>query len=374
MQLKLHENIKRYRKENNLTQESLAEALGVTIGAVSKWENGNTVPDITTLMELANIFNISMDELLGYDKSDKNIEAMISSIKDAYREHNFEDAVKIANAALMRYPHTFKVLYACAEMYYLKHIEGSNDNDTDTAIELLNRSMEYLSQNDDPDISEYSIRFMIATLYRKKDPEKALSELKKIDYDGCNSSAISEILMDMGKMDEALEYSTTALLLNFADQFRILNNMALQIASSGKQKDIKNAIEIADATITVIDTYNIKDKITYISKLKSLVIITKAWWYSCLGDITEMKRCIDDAFFLAVSFDKSGVSSDMSTSIRFYFKKKKSYSYDTIGTSAVAGIDALFTQDDDIVSKKNAKYMDNVIKYWNSLKKSHNVT
>ena len=53
MQLNLHENIKKYRKEMGLTQEALAEAFGVTVGAVSKWESGNTVPDIVTLMELA---------------------------------------------------------------------------------------------------------------------------------------------------------------------------------------------------------------------------------------------------------------------------------------------------------------------------------
>lgn len=40
MKLKLHENIKNYRKEKGLTQEKLAEALGVTVGAVSKWGNG----------------------------------------------------------------------------------------------------------------------------------------------------------------------------------------------------------------------------------------------------------------------------------------------------------------------------------------------
>jgi DNA-binding XRE family transcriptional regulator len=39
MQLKLNENIKKYRKSMNLTQEELAEAFGVTVGAVSKWES-----------------------------------------------------------------------------------------------------------------------------------------------------------------------------------------------------------------------------------------------------------------------------------------------------------------------------------------------
>ena len=45
MQHNLNENIKKYRKEMNLTQADLAEAFGITEGAVSKWESGNTVPD-----------------------------------------------------------------------------------------------------------------------------------------------------------------------------------------------------------------------------------------------------------------------------------------------------------------------------------------
>ena len=50
MQLKLSENIKKYRKDMSLTQEALAEVLGVTVGAVSKWENGNNVPDVLMMM------------------------------------------------------------------------------------------------------------------------------------------------------------------------------------------------------------------------------------------------------------------------------------------------------------------------------------
>ena len=45
MQHNLNENIKKYRKEMNLTQADLAEAFGITEGAVSKWESGNTVPE-----------------------------------------------------------------------------------------------------------------------------------------------------------------------------------------------------------------------------------------------------------------------------------------------------------------------------------------
>ena len=102
MQLKLSENIKRYRKEMNLTQEELAEALGVTIGAVSKWENGNNVPDIMTLMELANFFNISMDELLSFDMSSKKIEDMCKKMDEYSINHRFDEAISVVNDAVSR--------------------------------------------------------------------------------------------------------------------------------------------------------------------------------------------------------------------------------------------------------------------------------
>ncbi len=55
----------RIRKENNYTQETIANKLNVTAQAVSKWENDVTSPDIDTLIMLADIFNISIDELVG---------------------------------------------------------------------------------------------------------------------------------------------------------------------------------------------------------------------------------------------------------------------------------------------------------------------
>ena len=57
-------NLKNIRKKNNLTQDELAEKLSVTRQAVSNWENGKTEPDIETLTKIAQIFDISIDELV----------------------------------------------------------------------------------------------------------------------------------------------------------------------------------------------------------------------------------------------------------------------------------------------------------------------
>lgn len=63
MKLKLATNIHTLRKERALTQEQLAEALGVTIGAVSKWESSTTTPELEMLMEIADFFEVSVDNL-----------------------------------------------------------------------------------------------------------------------------------------------------------------------------------------------------------------------------------------------------------------------------------------------------------------------
>ena len=56
--------IKDIRKKNNLTQKQLADKLNVTYQAVSKWENGKNVPDISTLQQISKEFNLNIDEIL----------------------------------------------------------------------------------------------------------------------------------------------------------------------------------------------------------------------------------------------------------------------------------------------------------------------
>ena len=63
--LKLNETISFYRKKQGLTQEALAQALGVTNQSVSKWESGQCCPDISLIPQLADMFGIYIDELFG---------------------------------------------------------------------------------------------------------------------------------------------------------------------------------------------------------------------------------------------------------------------------------------------------------------------
>ena len=69
--MKLCEKLQKIRKENNITQEGLADRLNVSRQAVSKWESGMAYPDTEKLIQISKIFNISLDELIN-DNGDKN--------------------------------------------------------------------------------------------------------------------------------------------------------------------------------------------------------------------------------------------------------------------------------------------------------------
>ena len=70
-QEKIGSFIKQIRKDNNLTQKELADKLGVTYQAVSKWENGLNIPDIGIIKEISKLYNIEVNEILDGEKKKK---------------------------------------------------------------------------------------------------------------------------------------------------------------------------------------------------------------------------------------------------------------------------------------------------------------
>jgi transcriptional regulator with XRE-family HTH domain len=76
--------IKKLRRERDITQEQLAEYIGITSRAISQWECDRTAPDISQLPALANIFEVSADQLLGIDvdNKEKRIQSLFNEADD----------------------------------------------------------------------------------------------------------------------------------------------------------------------------------------------------------------------------------------------------------------------------------------------------
>lgn len=127
MNIYFSENIKRLRKERDLTQEALADFLGISFQAVSKWERGESYPDIELLPTIADFFSISTDELLGVDKA-KN-EAEILELCEKFDKRKYAGSEGpigyFMKDAYEKYPADFRI--AIRYMQHLQAISNSRE-------------------------------------------------------------------------------------------------------------------------------------------------------------------------------------------------------------------------------------------------------
>lgn len=105
MNINLGNKIRELRKQKNISQEILANDLGVTFQAVSKWENGSAMPDVTLIPAIASFFGVSTDELFNFNlyEIEKNVTA-ITEEYSKYYDSDKEKAEKILREGLKKYP------------------------------------------------------------------------------------------------------------------------------------------------------------------------------------------------------------------------------------------------------------------------------
>lgn len=104
------ENIMILRKKKKVTQEQLADFCGVTKASVSKWETGQSMPDILLLPRIAGYFGVTIDELVGYRAylTKEQIQKIYEELSVEFAEKNFQDAMKKARMYVKQY-------YSCYE-------------------------------------------------------------------------------------------------------------------------------------------------------------------------------------------------------------------------------------------------------------------
>lgn len=134
MELNIGENIRHLRRERDMTQERLAELLGVTCAAVSKWERCESCPDIGMVIPLARVFGVSTDELMGYnaEKTAAEVKKIISEYNKLHAYGKYDEANKLILDARKTYPNDYEIM--CHYMWVLSggkwtvKVEKLNEN------------------------------------------------------------------------------------------------------------------------------------------------------------------------------------------------------------------------------------------------------
>ena len=124
MQLDLGSKIRELRRRDGRTQEALAQALGVTSQAVSRWESGGSYPDMNLIPSIANYFGVSIDELFGYEgERIRRIDTLVAEI-DRMNQLNsghdvcIDECIALARSALVEFPGNEKLMLTLASVLY----------------------------------------------------------------------------------------------------------------------------------------------------------------------------------------------------------------------------------------------------------------
>lgn len=316
MEIKLAENIKKFRKEHSFTQEQLAEMLGVTVGAVYKWEAGLSMPEIRLLMAMADIFEVSVDVLLGYELQSSNVDSSIKRIEEAVRDRNYADGVTEVEKALQKYPNHFGLVYTCGFFYQIKFVEEKEPADIERSNALFERAISLLYQNTENSINEVSILNLIAQNYMLAEKtEEALESFKKNNVCGINNSLIGMTYARMLKQPEkAKEYLMKA----FSDGLgNMIRTMAGYVYMYEAQRDYVRSMEAINWLYDFIESIRKEDvENTFLDTLKAAILTQAAVTQVRVGETAKAGELINKAYVLAKQFDATPVYK--LTGIRFF--------------------------------------------------------
>lgn len=171
MDITMGKRIRELRAARHMTQEQLAELIGISFQAISKWETGIALPDITLVPRLAQIFGVTTDELFSYNKKEikREIEECVAEARK-YIETDFDTGRKILEEALQKYPDNDILLNNI--LYFLNY--SANPDET---IRVASRVIDITADNS---IRYDALRFLAYAYHAKGDTESAVSALEQL--------------------------------------------------------------------------------------------------------------------------------------------------------------------------------------------------
>jgi len=179
MYIKIGAIIKRLRIENDITQETLATAIGVTPQAISRWESEGGYPDIELLPVLADFFSVSTDVLLGYKPTEREeeLKRFKKEIDRLAETGTIAERLAFARNAYSKYPADYEIkLNLAVCLYNIWNDEHSND----ILREMENLCTSVISESRDEEIRYDAIHLLITVYGESNQVEKAISAINML--------------------------------------------------------------------------------------------------------------------------------------------------------------------------------------------------
>ena len=334
--LKIGENILQKRKERGITQEELAEFMMVTKASVSKWETGQSHPDILLLPRLATFFNISVDELIGYDPdlSSVQIQKFYIDLENRVTDAGMDSILEGIKIKIKQYYSCFELLYYMA-LFILNHCDLATDTTKkEEYLEYANHILKRVCEDSkDPILKEQSLSLRAACLISLGKSEEALNILPSSDMLSISKDClVASAYLKTKKENEVDQKLQVMIYKNMIDLITLLMmksslNNDDWVKTSERVEDLIETFNLMEINISIvlnfylslathyIEDNNLKLASQYVEKLLNLLIESKEKTFKIRGDeyFNQIDEWLDENLLLSTNPNRS---DDMI--VRFY--------------------------------------------------------
>lgn len=180
-EINIGRTIVKMRREKGMTQEDLASYMGVSKASVSKWETGQSYPDITFLPQLATLFNISIDELMGYEPqmSKEDIRKIYAKLSSDFASEPFDEVLERCREIVKKYFSCFPLLFNIGVLLVNNSSEaGDREKTLSVLSEAKDLFVRVKTECDDAELAQISLYMEAACALMTGNPGEVIELLE----------------------------------------------------------------------------------------------------------------------------------------------------------------------------------------------------
>jgi len=252
-EINIARTIVKKRREKGLTQEDLANYIGVSKASVSKWENGQSYPDITFLPQLATLFNISIDELMGYEPqmSEEDIRKLYVRLSADFASKPFDEVLDSCRDIAKKYFSCFPLLFHIGALLVNNSTESG---DKEEMLSVLSEAKELFirvkTESEDAELIQLALNMEACCALMMGNPNEVIELLEGTSHKIISTDALLASAYQMvGKSKDAKFILQVAIYQHMGHLFEALTDYLTLCTDNPEQfdKTLKRANYTAEA-------------------------------------------------------------------------------------------------------------------------------
>ena len=261
MEINIGEIIGRKRREKGVTQDDLANFIGISKSSVSKWETGLSLPDIAHLPQLASYLNTSIDKLMGYEPqmTNEDIAKLYEELSKEFTTKPFEEVISRCRSIVKKYYSCFPLLFRMGVLFvnYGWTFSDASDEDNpnlsviEEAKKLFIRVKE---QSSDIELKQLALNLEATCEMMLEKPNEVIELLQNIKPPPPHEGLLAKAYIMTGRTDEAKTLFQKMIYYNVQILIKTLPTYLATCA-----EDCLRFEEVYIKTNSLIDIFNLRE-------------------------------------------------------------------------------------------------------------------